>query len=159
MGSPQAKVAPESEVGPAVLRAVLDANVFISADIRPEGTPGQIIQSFLRDSSFELVLTEAIIDEVLEALAYPKVRKATRSKIAPALWFEDLVVLSQLVGDDVEIPRLSTDPDDDKYIACAIEGRATFVVTGDPDLLDVRQHEDVRIVTPRSFLDLIADHQ
>jgi putative PIN family toxin of toxin-antitoxin system len=142
-----------------MLRVVLDANVFVSAYIHPEGTPGQIIQSFLRDSSFELVLTEAIIDEVLEALAYPKVRKATRSKIDPSLWFEDLVVLSQLVGDHIEIPRLSTDPDDDKYIACAIEGRATFVVTGDPDLLDVRQHEGVRIVTPRSFLDLIADHQ
>jgi putative PIN family toxin of toxin-antitoxin system len=142
-----------------MLRVVLDANVFVGAYIHPEGTPGQIIQSFLRDSSFEIVLTEAIIDEVLEALAYPKVRKATRSKIDPALWFEDLVVLSQLVGNHIEIPRLSMDPDDDKYIACAIDGRATFVVTGDPDVLDVRQHEGVRIVTLRSFLDLIADHQ
>jgi putative PIN family toxin of toxin-antitoxin system len=139
-----------------VLRVVLDANVFVSAYINPEGTPGQIIQSFLRDGSFELVLSEQIIDEVLGALAYPKVQKAARSKIDPALWFEDLVVLSQLIGDDTNVPRISQDPDDDKYVACAIAGRASFIVTDDPDLLTVRQHERVRIVTPRSFLDVIA---
>jgi uncharacterized protein len=142
-----------------VLRVVLDANVLVSAYINPEGTPGQIVQSFLRDGSFALVLSEPIIAEVLEALAYPKVLKAARSKIDVALWFEDLVVLSKLLGDDFEVPRLSTDPDDDKYIATAIAGRATFLVTGDPDLLTVRQHEGLRIFTPRSFLDVIVDHR
>jgi uncharacterized protein len=142
-----------------VLRVVLDANVFVSAYLNPEGTPGQIVQSFLRDGSFELGLAEPIIAEVLEALAYPRMLKAARSEIEPALWFEDLVVLSQLVADDIAVPRLSGDPDDDTCIACAIAGRATFLVTGDPDLLTVRQHEGVRIVTPRSFLDVIDDHQ
>ena len=139
-----------------MLRVVLDANVFVSAYINPGGTPGQIIESFLRDGSFALVLSEPIIDEVLKALAYPKVQKAALSKTNPALWFEDLVVLSQLVGDDFAVERISADPDDDQYIACAIAGRATFIVTGDPDLLTVRQHEGVRIVTPRSFLSSIA---
>jgi predicted nucleic acid-binding protein len=40
-----------------VLRAVLDANVYISAAIRPEGPPGQIIESFLQDSAFELIVS------------------------------------------------------------------------------------------------------
>ena len=139
-----------------MLRVVLDANVFVSAFINPEGTPGQIIQAFLRDSSFELVLSEPIVEELLEALAYRKVQTAARSKIDPSLWFEDLVVLSQVVSEHIDVPRLSADPDDDKYIACAIAGRAMFVVTGDPDFLDVRQHHIVRIVTPREFLDLIT---
>ena len=142
-----------------MLRVVLNANVFVSADINPEGTPGQIIQSFLRDGSFELILSEPIIAEVLKALAYPRVQKAARSKADPALWFEDLVVLSQLVGDDIAVERISADPDDDQYIACAIAGRATFIVTGDPDLLTVRQHEGVRIVTPGTFLPLIAERR
>jgi hypothetical protein len=62
MGSPQAKVTRESEVSPAVLPVVLDANVFVSAYIHPDGTLGQIIQSFLRDSSFEFLLTGSLKD-------------------------------------------------------------------------------------------------
>ena len=136
-------------------RVVLDANVFVSAYIHPEGTPGHIVERFLQLSSLELVLTDRIVDEVIAALSYPKVQKAARSTVKPELWFEDVVVLSQLVPGDVEIPRLSDDPDDDKYIAAAVEGRATFVVTGDPDSLDLGMHEGVRIVSPRTFLDLL----
>ncbi len=50
---------------------------------------------------------------------------------------------------------MSADRDDDKYIAAALEGRATFVVTGDPDLLEIGQQAGVRIVNPREFLSLL----
>jgi putative PIN family toxin of toxin-antitoxin system len=138
-----------------VLRAVLDANVYVSAYVRPEGPPGQIIGRLLRDSAFQVVLSQPIIDEVLHALAYPKVQKAARTKLEADLWFEDIAVLAQLVTGDLDTPRLSEDPDDDKYVSAAIEGRATFVVTGDPDLLRLKEHEGLRIVSPRAFLDLI----
>lgn len=139
-----------------MLRVVLDANVFVSAYIRPEGPPGQIIERFVRDGAFDVVLTEPIVQEVLQSLAYSKVQKAARSKIDPALWFEDIVVLSQLVAGDVEVASVCGDPDDDKYVAAAIEGRAAFVVTGDPDLLTLGEHEGIRIITPRTFLDLLT---
>ena len=67
-------------------RVVLDANVFVSAYIHPEGTPGQIVERFLRLGSFELILTDEIVDEVIAALSYPKVRKAARSIVEPELW-------------------------------------------------------------------------
>lgn len=138
-----------------MLRVVLDANVFVSAYIRPEGPPGQIIERFVRNGAFEVVLSEPIVEEVLQSLAYPKVQKAARSKTDPELWFEDIVVLSQLVGGDVEVAPVCGDPDDDKYVAAAIEGRAAFVVTGDPDLLTLGEHEGIRIITPRALLDLL----
>ncbi len=138
-----------------MLRAVLDANVYVSAFVRPEGPPGQIVGQLLRDAAFDVVLSAAIVEEVLQALAYPKVRKGARTKVAPDLWFEDIVVLAQFVTGDNEIAAVSEDPDDDKYIAAAIEGRATFVVSGDSDLLEIREHEGVRIVNPRAFLELL----
>jgi len=138
-----------------VLRAVLDANVYLSACIRPEGPPGQIVERFLRDAAFEIILSVEIVDEVLQALAYPKVRKAARSNVDSELWFEDILVLAHLITGDFKTAGVSKDPDDDKYIAAAIEGRAAFVVTGDPDLLDIGEHEGVRIVNPRAFLDLL----
>ena len=136
-----------------MLRAVLDANVYVSAFVRPEGPPGQIVERLLRDRAFELVLSAEITEEVLQALAYPKVLKSARTKVEPDLWFEDIVMLAEFVTDQ-QIESVSRDPDDDKYIAAAIEGRASFVVSGDPDLLDIKEHQGVRIVTPRAFLDL-----
>lgn len=138
-----------------MLRAVLDANVFVSACVRPEGPPGQIVERLLRDEAFEVVLSAEIVEEVLKALAYPKVLKSARTKVAPDLWFEDIVVLAQFVAGGYEVSPLSEDPDDDKYIAAAIEGRAAFVVSGDPDLLNIKEHEGVRIVNPRAFLELL----
>jgi putative PIN family toxin of toxin-antitoxin system len=123
--------------------------------VRPEGPPGLIIDRFLRDPAFEIILSGEIVDEILRALSYPKVQKASRTKLEPDLWFEDIIVLAQLVSGEQQVPSLSEDPDDDKYIAAAIEGRATFVVTGDPDLLTLREHEGVRIVSPRAFLELL----
>jgi uncharacterized protein len=138
-----------------VLRAVLDANVYLSAYVRPEGPPGEIIERLLRDEAFEVVLSPQIADEVARALAYPKVRKHARTKVEPDVWLEDIVVLAQFVAGRLQVSSVSEDPDDDKYIAVAIEGRAAFVVTGDPDLLVLEQHEGVRIVNPRAFLQLL----
>lgn len=140
-----------------MLRAVLDANVYVSAVIRPEGPPGQIIERFLRDAAFEIVVSSAIVEEVLRALAYPKVRKHIRGNVEPELWFEDIVVLAQFSGGEYEVRGVSEDPDDDKYIAAAVEGRAAFVVSGDPHLLGIKQHEDLRFVSPRTFLGFLGD--
>jgi len=137
-----------------VLRVVLDANVYISALIRPEGPPGQIVERFLRQASFEIVLSPAIIEETVRAFTYPKVRKYIHTSVAAELWFEDLILLAQFVAGDYELQGVSTDPDDDKYFAAAVEGSATLIVTGDPDLLAVKEYQGVRVVTPRTFLDL-----
>lgn len=138
-----------------MLRAVLDANVYVSAAVRPEGPPGQIITRFLQGTSFGNILSPAIVDEVRRALTYPKVRKYIRSGLDPELWFEDIVVLSQLVAGERESVGVSKDPDDDKYIAAALEGRAQFVVGGDSDLLNLQEYEGVRMVSPRMFLELL----
>ena len=139
-----------------MIRAVLDANVYVGAVVRPEGPPGQLIDRFLRGGAFEIVVSQAIVEEVLRALRYPKVRKYIRPGLDPELWFEDIVVLSHLVAADREFESASKDADDDKYIAVAIEGRAGFVVAGDSDLLDLKQYDTIRIVSPRVFLDLLA---
>jgi putative PIN family toxin of toxin-antitoxin system len=139
-----------------VIRAVLDANVYVSAAVRPEGPPGQLIDRFLRGSAFEIVMSQAIVEEVLRALNYPKVRKYIRPGFDPELWFEDIVVLSQLVAGERDFEGASKDPDDDKYIAAAVEGRAGFVVAGDLDLLELKEYDGIRIVSPRAFLDLLG---
>jgi uncharacterized protein len=138
-----------------VLRVVPDTNVSVSALIRPQGPPGQIITRFL-DNSFEIVLSPAIVEETVRAFAYPKVRKYIHAGVDPELWFEDVILLAQFVAGDYAVERVSVDADEDKYLAAAAEGSATLIVTGDPDLLTVRDFQGIRIVTPRVFLDVLS---
>lgn len=139
-----------------MLRAVLDANVFVSAAIRPEGPPGTILGEFLCRAVFELVLSPAIVDEVSRALTYPKVQKYFRRGFDAERWFEDMVVLSYFVPGSYKAVAVSRDPDDDKYIAAALEGKADFIVAGDSDLLSIREYENIRIVSPRAFLSVLT---
>lgn len=134
-------------------RAVLDANVYVSAAVHPAGVPGQLLDRLER-GEFEAVLSPAIIDELRRVLGYPKVRKAIRTGTPLEQWLQAIVMLADVV-DDRRVLAVCPDPDDDKYLAAALEGRAGFVVTGDQAFLALEEHEGVRVVSPRGFLELI----
>jgi uncharacterized protein len=135
------------------LRAVLDANVLVSALIRPQGPPGQVLDRLLRNSAFELVASHATLEELRRSLGYPKVRKyLALSERDLDVWVESLAAIAVLVEGRVSGSFVEADPADDIYIAAAVEGLAEYIVTGDRHLLDLESHESIRIVTPRAFL-------
>jgi putative PIN family toxin of toxin-antitoxin system len=136
------------------VRAVFDANVFVSAALCPEGIPGRLVALFLGEQPpFELIVTPAIVAEVERAFTYPRVRRYLKQPVDE--WLDDLLLLAELVEDSALAAPASDDPDDDKYLAAALSGRAAVVVTGDDDLLRLKRHEGVRILSPRAFLRLI----
>ena len=65
-------------------------------------------------------------------------------------------MLADLVVGAQQLSGICDDPDDDKYLAAALEGRAGHVVTGDQAFLAVKEYAGVAIVTPRSFLSLVG---
>jgi putative PIN family toxin of toxin-antitoxin system len=133
------------------MRAVIDTNIIIRALIKPAGTVGPILGR-LRDGDYTAVYSEALLDELLEKLALPRIRHKyglTDTDVS------DLLALLALRGEMVEPRRridVCRDPDDDKVIE-ALEGKARYVVTGDQDLLSLEEFETVRFVTPRRFLE------
>ena len=138
-----------------MLRAVLDANVLLSALIRPQGSPGQILRRWLEDRAFALITSPTILAEVRRALDYPRVRKyLVGSDEDLDLWVASLGLIAEPVEGRLRL-RVAEDPDDDKYIAAAVEGFAQFVVTGDAHLLSLKDYEGIRIVTPRAFIALL----
>jgi len=137
------------------VRALLDANVLISAAIRPSGTPGLVISALLERDAFELVLSPSIIAEAEEALKLPKIRKYLVEPGEAVLWLADLGGLADLVNDSGRAKGVCRDPEDDAVLSAAVEGRAEVIVTGDDDLLSLEQYEGIAIVTPRAFLEMI----
>jgi hypothetical protein len=138
-----------------LVRALLDANVLLSAAIRPSGPPGQIVASLLARQAFDLVLSSAIIAEVEKAFEHPKIRRYLREPDRALLWLADFVVVADVVRDTGSVAGVCRDPADDFVLAAAVEGRAGAIVTGDHDLLSLREFEGVAIVAPRAFLRLI----
>ena len=134
-------------------RAVLDTNVIVSGTIIPSGSPAIIIDAW-REGRFSLVTSEAIIDEVKRVLnddrirsSYPKLKNAHVGKIVNLLRNQ-----SVLTPGNLSLSVVERDPDDDKFVVAAVEGRAQFIVSGDQDLLSLNRYESTRILTPAEFL-------
>lgn len=139
-----------------MVRAVLDANVIVSAFLRPEGPPGRILALLLNERAFEIVMSPDIRAELRRALSYDRVRRYLR--LSPEdieLRLATLALLADSVEGTSHISVVATDPADDKYIVAAVEGRAEFIVSGDAHLLDVKEYHGIRVVTPRVFLALL----
>jgi hypothetical protein len=135
-----------------VTRAVLDANVVISAMLNPAGPPA-VVAARIGDA-FDLVWSPLIVAECHRAADYRKIRNRFRVD-DPHRFIDDLANSAILVT--AELPRLgilAADPTDEIYLSTALAGAAPWVVTGDRrHLLPLRQFGGVRIVAPASFLE------
>jgi uncharacterized protein len=140
-----------------LVRAVLDANVLISAAIRPVGPPGRILVALFTRQAFDLVLSPTIIAEVEKALRSKKMQRYLRTPAEAGLFLADVVAVADLVQDTGSVAGVCRDPDDDIVLAAAVEGRASVIVTGDEDLLVLGEYDGIALMTPRPFLDLIAE--
>lgn len=110
----------------------------------------------LERNFFELVVSPTILAEVRRSLLYPKVRRYIKTADEDLdLWVASIELIAQPVEGNLRIHAVAADPDDNKYIEAAVEGLAQFVVTGDKHLLSLKSYENIRIVTPRVFLDLL----
>ena len=56
----------------------------------------------------------------------------------------------------LQLPEATRDPKDDPLVACAVEGAADYLVSGDRDLLDLGETENTRMVTPREFVETLG---
>lgn len=144
--------APEEKTSP-LLRAVLDTNVYISGTILSRGTPFEILEAWRRQA-YILVASEAIIAEIERVLCYPRIRdRYTVSERDIERLVESLRADALVVPGDYEVSGVSSDPDDDKFLACALEAQADCIVTGDPDLLDLQRYQGIVILKPHEFLE------
>jgi putative PIN family toxin of toxin-antitoxin system len=140
-----------------VLRAVLDAILYASALIKPEGPTGRILHLLLADQAFEVILSESILLELRRCLGYPKLRKFIRlTGDEIDRWILALELIADMVKPIRKVRAVSDDPDDDHLLAAALEGRAAFLVTGDQHVLALVEFEGVRIVSPAGFLKVLG---
>ncbi len=113
------------------------------------GAPSNILHAWQRNR-FELALTSEIFEE------YKRVAGILAKKY-PAIHLNqiiDLIARSASVFTPVMFPgQISSDPDDDKFIACALAAEAKYIISGDGDLLRLKNYMGVENVKPKWFID------
>ena len=130
------------------MRAVLDANVLISAILSPRGTPARLLLAW-QAGAFDLVVSPALLEELRRALAYPKFERLVPPADAESFvaWIGRSALLA--ADPDGEPPVHSVDPADDYLITLAAAERAVLV-SGDAHLTVLADRFPVR--TPAQFL-------
>lgn len=130
------------------VKVVVDTNVLVSA-LLFGGKPAKLIPLWQRDTIRPLASKE-IIDEFLRVFTYPKF-KLTEEDVNFLLYHE---ILPHFEVIDVEPgPNIiKKDPEDDKFIRCALTGKVKWIISGDQHLLALKSYQKVKIFSPADFL-------
>jgi putative PIN family toxin of toxin-antitoxin system len=131
------------------VRAVLDPNVLVSAVISPAGPPGSILLAWSL-GQFELVISRKLLDELADVLARPKLQRWV-SQATASEYLNALAESATMIDDPSDPPKHSPDPDDDYLLELLDAADANYLVSGDPHLTGLADH-DVPVETPNVFL-------
>ena len=131
------------------MRIVIDTNVIASA-VFFGGKPYQLFH-YIMEGRVVVVASKEIVDEYEEIVLRLK-RKYPEIKTKIPL--PELLARFELIRVSSDI-RVSRDPDDDKFISCAVDGKCLYIVSGDDDLLTIGNFRDIEILTVADFLNRI----
>lgn len=130
------------------MKVVLDTNVFISG-VFFGGPPYLILQAW-RDGIIQLVISPEILDE------YRRVGEILAEE-HPGVDLEPMLEFVSQIADVFAAPPLSErvceDPDDDKFISCALASASRVIISGDKHLLKETGFQDIEVLKPRDFPD------
>jgi putative PIN family toxin of toxin-antitoxin system len=140
-----------------MLRVVLDTNVIVSGTISSSGPPYEVLEAW-RHRKFALTTSPKILREVERVFSYPRIKDPYHldTKTIKAI-LARLNKYSVVTQGKLKFNEIKEDPPDNMFLACAKEGAADFIVTGDDHLLDLGAFQGTPIVTPRHFLEILKE--
>ena len=140
-----------------MIRAVLDTNQLVSMTIRPGGLADQIRRAW-QERRFILLTSPLLLAEFRRVLTYPKLRSLVRlSPDEEEALLRLLVEEAEITAGTLHVQVIEADPADNAVVACAIEGHANYIVSGDSHLLSLHEHAGIPIVTARKFLGVLKE--
>ena len=131
-----------------ITKVVIDTNVFISAfgwDGKPEAVLRLVEQRRIVNCT-----TSYIYAELQRVVVYPKLKFSTTLQVNI---LEFVFAWSRFVEPRETVSVVTDDPDDDKFLACAIAANASAIISGDPHLLVLGSYCSIPITTPAQFLE------
>ena len=131
-------------------KIVLDTNILISA-FGWKGKPREIYEKVL-EKEFELIISKKQIEELERVLNYPKFDFDEDKK---ARFLAILMETATIVETSDNLKIIEEDPDDNVILESAVESNVSFLVSGDPHLLEIKKFGEVEIISAAEFLEKI----
>lgn len=129
------------------MKIVVDTNVVISG-VFFGGAPGEVLKAIV-SNKVTACATKQIVEEYIEIVNEMISRKQGNLNNNVLL---TLIESLEMIKPKTHI-EISRDPDDDKFIECAKDAEALYIVSGDNDLLVIKQYENIKIITAKEFCD------
>ena len=131
---------------------MVDTNLFISGLFGKNSLSAKL-QDLWINQEFELVTSIEIMKEVSRVLRYPRIRQKFHPKDETLKRFFRLVFRKAVVTKDIyKTDRITDDPSDNKFLACALEGTADYIVSRDQHLRNLKQFHGIKIIDASTFV-------
>lgn len=142
-----------------ILKAILDTSVMVSVAFAKEGLAKEI-RDLIADAAFTLVTSKEIMAELYRVLHYPRIRKQFQPSEEDIDEFIGLILEKALLTPgSYSLHRIKDDPTDDMFLACAMEGKAEYIVSRDPHLRNLKQFQGIKIIDVKGFVERVRKEQ
>ena len=138
-----------------MIRVVMDTNQIISAILSPVGLADNILKSsgLKGVQKYQLVLSEPILQEAGRVLKYERLRPLHGWSDEKIYDFLNLLKeVAIITNGETIVEVVNSDPEDNKFFAAALEGDASYIVSRDAHLHEVREYKGIKVLTPEVFI-------
>ncbi len=133
------------------MRVVIDTNIWLSGLMLPASIPGRIVRA-VSSGAIVAVFSEPLVEEIGTALFYPRVRTRIQlSDLELQRYLTELRYMVEIIDISSSTARVPRDARDDFVLATYLVGKAEYLISGDVDLLSLRDRHS--IITAREFHD------
>ncbi len=132
-----------------MIRVVIDTSTLVSFALTTGDIMSQVIRAW-RAQDFEILTSPKTLAELENVLQRPHIKKMARVPIERL--YVEVYKFSQRLSGQLVIEAVCRDPEDDMFLACAVEGNAHYLISSDKDLLTLGRYKDICILNPGQFL-------
>ena len=135
------------------VKVVFDTNIWISIFMKK--TLGKEFSEIFK-KGIDVYTTEEILKEISKVLVYPRISELLElSGVSEREIIRSIVKNSIIVRPKFRLKVIKEDQEDNRILDCALQAKAGFIVSGDKHLLKLGKFRNIKILTPREFLDFI----
>jgi hypothetical protein len=137
------------------VKAVIDTNVLVSGLFAESGSIAELMELWV-DERFELVTSEEILSELYRVLHKPTIQEHFNPSEDDIIEYLDIIREKATIAPGLyQTDKLKKDPTDNIFLACALEAKAEFIISGDKHLRNLKQFQGIKIIDVKEFVEKV----